>query len=216
MHLTWNFTFFCEVCKFGCGGVFQWGHDWAGLYLVYIPWHFPLHKDNTIQGASEKAEKEFQKQYPAVYAHLLNYKKELSARNKAETGIRYEWYALQRWGANYSDDFFKQKICWNRIAAEKQFALVDEGIFIQDSMHFIVGNNLNYLCSVLNSKLIQWLLSLIIGEAAGGNAGNADNVLNLTVPKTKSDKKISDEEIYRIYNLSTEEIKFVESYFISI
>ena len=83
-------------------------------------------------------------------------------------------------------------------------------------MHFIVGNNLTYLCSVLNSKLIQWLLSLIIGEAAGGNAGNADNVLNLTVPKTKSDKKISDQEIYRIYNLSTEEIKFVESYFISL
>ena len=27
MHLTWNFTFFCEVCKFGSGGVFQWGYQ---------------------------------------------------------------------------------------------------------------------------------------------------------------------------------------------
>ena len=81
----------------------RYSYDWANLWLVYIPWHFPLHLDNSIQGCSEKAEKEFQKQYPAIYNHLLGYKKQLSARNKAETGIRYEWYALQRWGANYWD-----------------------------------------------------------------------------------------------------------------
>ena len=107
------------------------------------------------------------------------------------------------------DDFNKPKVCWNRIAAEKQFALVDEGIFIQDSMHFIIGANLEYLASVLNSKLIQWLLALIIGDAAGGNAGNADNVLNLCIPHSKINEKISDEEIYRIYNLTNEEIKYI-------
>ncbi len=115
-----------------------------------------------------------------------------------------------------SDDFFKPKIVWNRIAAKKQFALVDKGIFIQDSMHFIVGNNLNYLCSVLNSKLIQWLLSLIIGEAAIGNAGNADNVLNLVIPSSKINKRITDDEIYELYKLSSKEIKFIENYSISM
>ena len=113
------------------------------------------------------------------------------------------------------DDFNKPKVFWNRIAAEKQFALVDEGIFIQDSMHFIVGANLEYLASVLNSKLIQWLLSLIIGDAAGGNAGNADNVLNLCIPHSKINEKISDEEIYRIYNLTNEEIKYINSFITS-
>ena len=39
--------------------------------------------------------------YPAVYNHMLEYKEPLSKRNKAETGIRYEWYAMQRWGAKY-------------------------------------------------------------------------------------------------------------------
>ena len=29
---------------------------------------------------------------------MLEYKEPLSKRNKAETGIRYEWYAMQRWG----------------------------------------------------------------------------------------------------------------------
>jgi len=108
------------------------------------------------------------------------------------------------------DDFNKPKIVWNRIASIKQFALVDSGIYIQDSMHFIIGSNLNYLCSILNSKLIQWLLSLIIGEAAGGNAGNADNIWNLHIPHTNSDCNVIDSDVYALYGLTDDEIKYVE------
>ena len=79
----------------------RYGYDWANLWLIYIPWHFPYQFDDSIQGASEKAEKAFKEQYPAVYSHMLQYKEPLSKRNKAETGIRYEWYAMQRWGAKY-------------------------------------------------------------------------------------------------------------------
>ena len=83
----------------------RYGYNWAGLYLIYIPWHFPFQFDTTITGASEKAEEAFKQQYPTVYSHMLQYKERLSNRNKAETGIRYEWYAMQRWGANYWEDF---------------------------------------------------------------------------------------------------------------
>lgn len=83
----------------------RYSYNWAGLWLIYIPWHFPLQHDPSIQGASEKAEQDFQKQYPAVYTHMLQYKDSLLKRNKAETGIRYEWYALQRWGAKYWEDY---------------------------------------------------------------------------------------------------------------
>ena len=79
----------------------RYGYNWANLWLIYIPWHFPLQFDESITGASEKAEIAFQEQYPAVYQHMLKYKEPLSKRNKAETGIRYEWYAMQRWGAKY-------------------------------------------------------------------------------------------------------------------
>ncbi len=47
-----------------------------------------------INGNSSVAEKAFRKEYPYVYNHLLRFKNKLSERNKAETGIRYEWYAL--------------------------------------------------------------------------------------------------------------------------
>ena len=189
----------------------RYAYEWADLWLIYIPWHFPFQFDENIQGASDKAERAFQEQYPAVFSHMLQYKEQLSKRNKAETGIRYEWYAMQRWGAKYWEDFSKPKIVWNRIAAIKQFAKVDESVYIQDSMHFIIGEKLNYICSVLNSKTIQWLLSTIIGEAAGGNAGNADNIGNIPVPFVSSDKSISDNYLYKKYELTKEEIAFIEN-----
>ena len=79
----------------------RYGYNWANLWLINIPWHFPYQFDESIQGVSDKAEKSFKEQYPAVYRHLLQYRELLSNRNRAETGIRYEWYALQRWGAKY-------------------------------------------------------------------------------------------------------------------
>uniref|UniRef100_UPI001C8723F5 hypothetical protein n=1 Tax=Ornithobacterium rhinotracheale TaxID=28251 RepID=UPI001C8723F5 len=73
----------------------------------------------------------------AVYNHLLKYKDRLSKRNKAETGIRYEWYALQRWGANYWEDFYSQVLPWQRITAYNQFCITKPGTIILDSMAFI-------------------------------------------------------------------------------
>jgi hypothetical protein len=91
----------------------RYGYNWADLWLIYIPWHFPFQFDESIQGASEKAEQAFKEQYPAVYSHMLQYKEPLSNRNKAETGIRYEWYAMQRWGAKYWENFCSQRLFGN-------------------------------------------------------------------------------------------------------
>ena len=203
----------------------RYGYEFADLYLLFIPWHFPLHLAKPeIKGASLEAEKAFENQYPAIYNHLLQYKKELSNRNKAETGIRYEWYALQRWGANYWEDFSKQKIAWNRIASEKQFSLIDADILIQDSMHFFTGKHLIFLTAVLNSRLYKILMHMIVGQAAGGNAGNSDNVKQLKVVSPDhfledriiqllNEKKYKDIDklIYELYNLTDDEIFFIEN-----
>jgi len=97
----------------------RYNYTFADLWLIFVPWHFPLQDDESIKGVSDKAESLFQKQYPAIYKHLLSYKDALSKRNKAETGIRYEWYALQRWGAKYWNDFYEQSIAWKVL--EKTF-----------------------------------------------------------------------------------------------
>jgi type I restriction-modification system DNA methylase subunit len=139
-------------------------YEWAGLWVIFIPWHFPLHEDITIQGASEKSEKEFQEHYPAVYQHLLQFKEPLSKRNKEETGIRYEWYALQRCAATYYPEFEKEKVVWQRITQEPTFCLVKPDVFVLDSMAFFTGNNLKYIMAILNSKLIYKHVEMIVHQ----------------------------------------------------
>ncbi len=99
---------------------------------------------------------------------------------------------------------------WNRIASIKQFALVEKGVLIQDSMHFIVGESLEYLASILNSNLIQWYLFIYIGEAAGGNAGNSDNIRILSIPHTDNNIRLSNEDVYELYKLTDEEKLYIE------
>ena len=132
--------------------------DWAGLWLINIPWHFPLQLDSSIQGASEKAEGLFKKQYPAVYEHLLSHKAALSARNKSETGIRYEWYALQRWAANYREDFAKEKLIWMDLTERGRFSYDNSETYCANSAFVVTGPSLKYLCGVLNSSLVTWYM----------------------------------------------------------
>ena len=132
--------------------------EWAGLWLVNVPWHFPLHLDPSVKGSSSKAEALFKKQHPAVYQHLLAHKDALSARNKSETGIRYEWYALQRWGANYHEEFAKEKLFWMDMSNRGRFAYSDTEMYCNNKGFMMTGESLKYLCAVLNSTLVTWLM----------------------------------------------------------
>ena len=183
----------------------RYGYEWAELWLIAT---FPSRHYNIDD-------------YPSVKQYLLSYGIEKLEQTgkvhnvngdkvKSRKKTNNKWFETQD-SISYWEDFSKPKIVWNRIAAIKQFAKIDESVYIQDSMHFIIGEKLNYICSVLNSKIIQWLLSTIIGEAAGGNAGNADNIRNIPVPFVSSDKSISDNYLYEKYELTKEEIAFIEN-----
>ena len=130
----------------------------ADLWLVFVPWHFPLHMNMSIKGSSSRAEKAFQERYPAVYRHLLLHKTALTARNKSETGIRYEWYALQRWAASYHDEFSKEKLFWMQMAGDARFSYDDRGTYCNQKCFMITGNSLKYLCAVLNSVTSTWFM----------------------------------------------------------
>ncbi len=144
----------------------RWRYKWAGLWLIYIPWHFPLHENQSISGASQKAEEEFKKHFPSLYNHLLKYKVQLSNRNKEETGIRYEWYALQRWAADYYPEFEKEKIVWQRVTKKFSFCFVSKGLYILDSMAFMTGENLKFILAILNSKLTDFYVKTYVHQYA--------------------------------------------------
>ncbi len=146
----------------------RYSYDYADLWLLYIPWHFPLHEDPTITGASIVAEEAFKDSYPAIYEHLSHYKLQLQNRNKAETGIRYEWYALQRWGSNYRDDFFRPKIIYPNMTKFLPFHLDSEGFMQNDKSFMITGSHLEFLAAFFNSSLFKYCFLNNFPELQGG------------------------------------------------
>jgi hypothetical protein len=136
-------------------------------YLLFIPWHFPLHKDNSIHGASTTAELAFEEQYPAVYKHLLQHRAGLNARNKAETGIRYEWYALQRCAATYFELLDGPKLVWAEIAGKGEFTLDNTGGYL-DTTAFMMPRHDLWLLGILNSTLFTYMFSKVSSSIQGG------------------------------------------------
>ena len=203
----------------------RYGYEWANLWLVYIPWHFPLHLDDSIQGASIKAEQEFERLYPAVYQHLLFYKDQLSKRNKAETGIRYEWYALQRWGAKYWEDFSKPKVVWKRVGSILRFSYDEVGHLALDSTCFATGNHIPFLVCVLNSKMGHYLLQNAPKTGTGDllisvqaieplqiplpASSEEDSLVSLLSDTTEINDQKIDNIIFNMYGLNNCEIDFI-------
>lgn len=146
----------------------RWRYEYADWYMLFVPWHFPLHNDPSISNASIEAENSFKKDFRAIYEHLDQFRTELADRNKDETGIRYEWYALQRYGSNYWTEFLKEKIVWIEISDRANYAYDEKGHFLTNSAYFISGENLKYLVSVLNSSVSDYYFFQITAKIAGG------------------------------------------------
>ena len=143
--------------------------NWTNLYLLFIPWHFPLHGDPRISGASGVAENRLKENYPSIYSHLLQYKDKLSKRNRSETGIRYEWYALQRCARTYYFEFEKEKIVWQEMATEGTFLIDRNEFYSLDTTRILTGEHLAYLLGILNSRFFLFAFK---NYYAGGHLGS--------------------------------------------
>ncbi len=150
----------------------RYSYEWADLWVIFIPWHFP----NTNNPKNmEENEQDFSIHYPNFYSHLLSHKDKLLKRNKDETGKRYEWYCLQRWAANYYQEFEKEKIVYGEIVQEPRFYLdngeCELGYFYAEATSFILtGEHLRYLLGMLHSKLITFAFKTFY---AGGGLGES-------------------------------------------
>ncbi len=215
-------------------------YEWSGLWVIFIPWHFPLQNDKTIQGASKNAESEFMKLHPTVYAHLKEYRKDLESRNKDETGIRYEWYALQRCANTYYQEFEKEKIVFKAVGKNLSFSLLERGNLVTAPASFLTSNNNLYLLGVLCSKYAQYYIYKHSDKTGAGDImlnvqsfekipvppisrQNSDIVrkielitreiinLKLNNNDTLEHENQNDELVYKLFNLNKEEIKIIEN-----
>ena len=208
----------------------RYGYNWANLWLIYIPWHFPYQFDESIKGASKKAEEAFKEQYSAVYNHMLQYKEPLSKRNKAETGIRYEWYAMQRWGAKYWEDFSKPKIMYPNMTKYLPFYYDEKGFYQNDKSFMITGAHVSYLAAFLNSSLFKFCFRDNFPELLGGtrelrkiffdktpvlqvsdytNGIFREKVNAIQSNYTKEQAKEIDTLLFDLYNLTDDERKII-------
>ncbi len=176
----------------------RYSYEWAHLWVIFIPWHFP-NTDNPKN--MEENEQDFSIHYPIIYAHLLSHKDKLLKRNKDETGKRYEWYCLQRWAANYLQDFEKEKIVYGEIVQEPRFYLdngeCELGVFYAEATSFILtGEHLHYLLGMLHSKLITFAFKTFYAGGGLGESGYRYKkafIERLPIPQiTKSNKPTAD------------------------
>ncbi|GAA8012600.1 class I SAM-dependent DNA methyltransferase [Helicobacter pylori] len=176
----------------------RYSYEWADLWIIFIPWHFP---NTNNQKNMEENEQDFSIHYPIIYDHLLSHKDKLLKRNKDETGKRYEWYCLQRWAANYLQDFEKEKIVYGEIVQEPRFYLdngeCELGYFYAEATSFILtGEHLRYLLGMLHSKLITFAFKTFYAGGGLGESGYRYKkafIERLPIPKiTPQNQELAD------------------------
>ena len=144
----------------------RWSTKPQDLWVIFIPWHFPLHEDASITEASAQAEKLFRKNYPAIYEHLRQFMPQLKSRDQTETGIRYEWYALQRF-REFWREFERPKIIYPDIYLHQSFSWDSQGYYPANTCYFIPTDQ-KWLCGLLNAPAIEWFYEQIANRIQGG------------------------------------------------
>lgn len=174
--------------------------------------------------------------YPAIKEHLLSFGYD-RLKQTGETGARKktnnQWFEVQD-SISYWDDFSKQKIVWGEISDRSKFALDEHGLYPLAGTFFMIGEKLPYLLAILNSKLGEWLFNQI-----GTTTGMGTNMwkkykletLPVKTPTLQEESEINqliqqitnsesqaealinevNSLIYKMYNLTSEEISFIEN-----
>lgn len=90
--------------------------------------------------------------YPAIKAHLDRFIDSL--RRRQDKGVTP--YNLRH--CAYHEEFTKNKLFWMHMSPYGRFALGKKDVMCNQKVFMVTGRNLEYLCAVLNSTLVTWLV----------------------------------------------------------
>ncbi|OQA64378.1 MAG: Modification methylase PaeR7I [Ignavibacteria bacterium ADurb.Bin266] len=176
------------------------------------------------------------REYPTIYNYLDEFGEDF--KNRGAKGKH--WSNLRP--CAFFDDFKKEKIIWIELTDKSKFALCDEEMYLVNSAYFMLpptGFPSRYLLGILNSKLVQFYLSLFAETSGMGTIrwinefvgkvpvpSITDKTKNIVediidaVTRVEGDKKSKsetasmeksiDQMVYRLYDLTPDEIKIVE------
>ncbi len=68
----------------------------------------------------------------------------------------------------YHEDFTKEKLLWIELVNNGRFAYDNGGLYGEATTFMLTGECIKYLCAVLNSKLIRWLLEQLAPTSGMG------------------------------------------------
>ena len=187
----------------------RYGYDWANLWLIAT---FPSRHYDI-------------EEYPAVKEYLLSFgmqRLEQTGKSynvgattvKARKKTNNKWYETQD-SISYWEDFSQPKLVYNDIAQELSFALAEDGIFLNNTAYFISSENidlLQYFQKILNSKLMDWYYRTISVQL-GEKAVRMFSIYVLRIPIPYPMRPLNEMfDTYSLYDLSTTEIDYVETY----
>ena len=192
----------------------RYNYEYADLYLIAT---FPS-KHYDIED------------YPAVKNYLLSFGMERLEQTgneynkngekiKARKKTNNKWFETQD-SISYWDDFNKPKIVWARLMrlsksdlnAFPRFCVVPEGYYIVDSLCFFSGNELDYLIQELNSEFASYyFFNSVATLDNGGFQMRQQYVEGIPLPKIKKIEGSIDEEIYKAFNFTQEEIDYIKA-----
>lgn len=189
----------------------RYGYDFADLYLI-----------NTHNGVQEKGIKRINiEDYPAVKAHLDLFYPQLEKR--ADQGDTP--YNLRN--CAYIEDFSKQKIVYPETTQGAYFALDINEVMLDKTCFMIITDHSKFLIALLSSKLYEFAYKSIFSSVELGISAyqyNKHALVKLPIikPTQEIEQKITtllneskyqkiDQLLYKLYNLSEEEINYINS-----
>ena len=190
----------------------RYGYEWANLYLIatFPSRHYDIEK------------------YPAVKEYLLSFGMERLEQTgkshvvngeivKARKSSSNKWFETQD-NISYWDDFFKPKIIYPETTQGAYFVCDNKGMMLDKTCFMLIAKDAEYLQITLSSKLFEFAYKHIFSSVSLGEHGyqyNKHALVKLPIYKPQKNILIEsnnvDEQIYKLYNISEEEIKEIES-----
>ncbi len=140
----------------------------------------------------------------------------------------------------YHEDFKREKLFWMDMTARGRFSYSNDEMFCNDKGFMMTGASLKYLCAVLNSTLIAWLMKTAALTTGMGlpqwkkfaveripipslTPGNqrlfiemTDQIIRVKVKDQASNTSLTeaeiDKKVYQLYGLTPQEISEVEEH----
>ena len=205
----------------------RYGYNWAGLYLIatfpsrhYDIEKYPAVKNYLLGFGIERLEQ-------TGMSHTVNGEK-IKARKKTNN----KWFETQD-SISYWEDFSKPKVLWKRVGSILRFCYNDNEALGLDSTCFAIGNNIEFVCCVLNTPMGHYLLKDAPKTGTGDLLISVQAVEPVKLPSVTHELNIEfkrllemmiancsddieneiSQKIFNLYGLSHEEQRYIEENF---